>query len=155
MLLPPLCLLFQQQCPDGAFPSDEIQAQLLPLLECITSVITALGIGARTHAVDLFRLSLEILEHASVPQEEVLSLLLAYIYVTFLSTLRPCSLIASTQPCAHRLCPGPTELFIYDYWQVFNQNFKGIYAFILNDCLTTPRAFAPVVQRFLGFGLQS
>jgi hypothetical protein len=62
LLLPPLVAKWKQLCPSGVSPTYNTMLQVCPLLECITSVVQALGShGVRPHGNDLFRGAVEVM----------------------------------------------------------------------------------------------
>jgi len=59
VVLPPLLAKWRDLCLSGR---EEVAYQLPPLLECLTSVIQAVGQGVRPHAADIFRGAVDFLD---------------------------------------------------------------------------------------------
>jgi len=62
MLIPPLWSKWQAICLDERVPDQDINCQLYPLLECLTSVVQALGPGIQPYSQMLFSGALALVE---------------------------------------------------------------------------------------------
>jgi len=74
MLLPPLCLRLEKLCEGPVVEEGVELSPLGPLLECITSIVQAMGQGAKPYAGKFFRGALDILERDLGPTISVCAL---------------------------------------------------------------------------------